>query len=40
MIQLSDRTRRGLVEAMGIPGIIAGLMLLLLVFGRIFGAAA
>lgn len=40
MIQLRDRTRRGLVEAIGIPGIIGGLMLVLLILGRMIGAAA
>jgi hypothetical protein len=40
MIQLSERTRRGLAEAFGIPGVIGGLVLALLVLSRVFGAAA
>jgi len=40
MIQLSERTRRGLAEAIGAPSIIGGLTLALLVLSRMFGAAA
>ena len=39
MIQLRDRTRRGLVEAIGIPGSIGALTLVLLVLGQVLGAA-
>jgi len=31
MIKLNDRTRRGLVDAFGIPGALGGLTLLLLI---------
>ena len=37
MIQLSDRARRGLVEAIGIPSIIGGLMAGLLAFIGMLG---
>ena len=40
MIRLSKRTRRGLAEAIGVPGVLGGLMLALLLIGKIFEAAA
>lgn len=35
MIQVSERTRKGLIDAIGIPGLIAGLVFLLLALSRI-----
>jgi hypothetical protein len=37
MIHLSERTRRGLAEAVGIPTIIGGLALVLLTLTQVLG---
>ena len=37
MIQLSERTRRGLAEAIGIPSIIGGFVLVLLTLTQVLG---
>jgi len=39
MNQLHERTRRGLVEAIGVPSIIGILILALLVLSQMFGTA-
>ena len=38
MPRLSDRTRRGLLEAIGVPGVFGGLTVLLLLVGQMVGA--
>ena len=40
MIQLNDRTRRGLVEAIGIPCVIGAFTLALLILTQWVGATA
>ena len=40
MIHLSQRARRGLAEAVGIPSVIAGITTILLVLHQLFGAGA
>jgi hypothetical protein len=39
MRKLSDRTRRGLMESLGVPGLLGGLALAILVLGQVFGTA-
>lgn len=39
MLRLSERTRRGLREALGIPGFLTAVTLVLLLFLQVFGAA-
>jgi len=40
MIHLSERARRGWVEAVGVPGIIGAIMLVVLLVERFFETAA
>jgi len=39
MLRLSDRTRRGLLEAIGVPGVFGGLAVVLLLVGQMVGAS-
>ena len=40
MIRISQRTRRGLAEALGVPSVIGGVAAALLILYQLFGAAA
>ena len=40
MNQLNGRVRRGLAEAVGVPGVIGFLILALLILSQMFGTAA
>jgi hypothetical protein len=37
MIHLSKRTRRGLLEAVGVPGVLGGVTLVVLILGQMVG---
>jgi hypothetical protein len=39
MNRLNDRTRRGLLESLGVPGVLGALALVILVLGQVFGTA-